>query len=286
MIRDPKEPPPFRGRTAALATRHDKLPLIAPAIKELLGMDVLEAPVDTDAFGTFAGDIHRVGSPTEVAIAKARAGMRHLGLDVGLASEGSFGPDPVSGLITRDTEFVVLVDSTLDLVIVEHDFSHDTVARRQTVDADTPLEALLVGFDVPRHAVIVMPEHDPAQACKGLRDVLAIERARTLACSRSETGAAVIMSDLRAHCSPSRQRVIQRAASRLALRAATPCPECQRPGWGRIEWLTGRTCAGCGGQVPSLVRGTLDGCEGCGATVETETDTAPVSPARCPVCNP
>lgn len=286
MIRDPKEPPSFQGRTAALATRHDKLPLIAPAIEGLLGMDVLEAPVDTDAFGTFAGDVPRVGSPTEVAIAKARAGMRHLGLDVGLASEGSIGPDPVSGLITRDTEFVVLVDSTLDLVIVEHDFSHDIVARRKTVDVDTPLEALLTGFDVPRHAVIVMPEDAPAQACKGLRDILAIERARALACSRSETGAAVIMSDLRAHCSPSRQRVIQRAASRLALRAATPCSECQRPGWGRIGWITGRTCAGCGGQIPSLVRGTLDGCEGCGATVETETETAPVSPARCPVCNP
>ncbi|HAN70836.1 MAG TPA: hypothetical protein DCQ36_04495, partial [Actinobacteria bacterium] len=77
---------------------------------DVLGMGVAEAAIDTDAFGTFAGDVPRVGTPTEVAIAKARAGMQLLGLDIGLASEGSIGPDPVSGLIMRDTEFVVLVD--------------------------------------------------------------------------------------------------------------------------------------------------------------------------------
>jgi hypothetical protein len=286
MIGDPQERSPFHGRTAALATMHDKRPLIAPAMGDVLGMGVVEAAIDTDAFGTFAGDVPRVGTPTEVAIAKARAGMQLLGLDIGLASEGSIGPDPVSGLIMRDTEFVVLVDSTLGLEIVEHHFGHDTVARRHVVDAQTPLEPLLHGMDVPRHAVIVMPDHDPTQARKGLRDIHEIDLARGLACANSPTGTAVIMNDLRAHCSPSRQKVIEQAARDLAARAATPCPECRQPGWGRIDWLTGRTCAGCGGDVPFLVRGTLDGCQGCGATVETQTQTAPVSPAQCPACNP
>ena len=40
-----------------MATMHDKLPLIGPAMADALGMTVRAAKVDTDRLGTFTGDI-------------------------------------------------------------------------------------------------------------------------------------------------------------------------------------------------------------------------------------
>ena len=52
---------PYRGRTAALATRHRKRPLIAAPLTALGLRVVVAGEVDTDQFGTFTGD--RVRTP-------------------------------------------------------------------------------------------------------------------------------------------------------------------------------------------------------------------------------
>lgn len=276
----------FDGRTAALATRHGKGALVAPAMQAVAGLQVEVAAIDTDAFGTFAGDVPRLGTPLETAIAKARAAMAELGTDIGLASEGTIGPDPVFGLLPRDTELVVLVDDRLDLVITGTAVSHDIVAARHVVTAEDDLGPALRQLDIPTHAVLVMPHGRPELARKGLVDPREIRDAVAAACADAEDDRAVITSDLRAHCSPTRQAVIRAAAAALAARAATLCPACARPGWGQIDWLLGRPCAGCGTVVADLVRGRVDGCEGCGTRVEVVTESSTVSPARCPRCNP
>ncbi len=46
----------------------------------------------------------------ETAVAKARLGMRQLGLPHGIASEGSFGPHPLVPFLAASTELIVLVD--------------------------------------------------------------------------------------------------------------------------------------------------------------------------------
>lgn len=50
---------------------------------------------DTDLLGTFTREIPRAGMQLEAARKKARIGMELSGLSTGLASEGSFGPDPM-----------------------------------------------------------------------------------------------------------------------------------------------------------------------------------------------
>ena len=72
---------------------HRKEEAIAPALMSALGLLVEPtAGLDTDQLGTFSGEIPRSGTMLEVAVRKARLGMSVMGLPLGLASEGTFGP--------------------------------------------------------------------------------------------------------------------------------------------------------------------------------------------------
>ncbi|HLP23650.1 MAG TPA: hypothetical protein VK139_06380 [Microbacteriaceae bacterium] len=95
--------------SAVLATIHGKLALIAPPLEQRLGWRVTEAAVDTDAFGTFSGEIPRRHGPRDIAVAKARAGLDVVPAKFGLASEGTIGPHPAMPLVTADTELIAVV---------------------------------------------------------------------------------------------------------------------------------------------------------------------------------
>lgn len=77
---------PYRGKPVALATKHDKQRAIAPALTVSPGLRVRLANVDTDALGTFTGEIARLGTPRETALAKARLGIEATGIPRGLGS--------------------------------------------------------------------------------------------------------------------------------------------------------------------------------------------------------
>jgi len=62
---------PYKNQRAVLTTKHDKLALIAPAMLETIGLEVSEVKLDTDQLGTFSGEIPRIGSPLDSAIANA-----------------------------------------------------------------------------------------------------------------------------------------------------------------------------------------------------------------------
>jgi len=57
-----------------MATKHDKTVLFGPALTEALGLEVIEAVVDTDVLGTFSGEIARVASPLDTALANGAQG--------------------------------------------------------------------------------------------------------------------------------------------------------------------------------------------------------------------
>ena len=86
---------PYAGITAVLATMHGKERVIAPAFEDVLGMRIVVPPgIDTDALGTFTGEVPRDGTMLEVAIRKARIGMKIAGHSIGIASEGTFARHP------------------------------------------------------------------------------------------------------------------------------------------------------------------------------------------------
>lgn len=277
--------PTYAGRTASLATRHDKLPLIAPALAESVQLLVVEVEVDTDRFGTFSGERARCGSALETAVAKARAGMAASGLSVGLASEGtisSLGLAPVH----LDTELVVIVDDDEGFVLAEYASSHAIVAHSFVIEPGREFderELSRTGF--PEHGLIVRTDGlETPHMTKGIheRDRLA----RAIA-DGFRTGAprVIVESDLRANHSPSRRPTIALAAQRLAERLARACPSCQCPGWGVVDVERGLPCSDCRAAT-DLVRAEIWGCPRCDHRTTVPLQAVFADPSRCGRCNP
>ena len=294
-------PLPYSDPRVALATLHGKADALAPALAAL-GLHVETIAVDTDALGTFAGDIERPGTPHEVVIEKARRGMMASGLTLGIATEGSFGPDPILGFLPLHTELLAFVDDQHGQTLVLEYAGHDTNWRTQAVRPGDDLSPLLTDIGAPGHAVLVKPNRWPPPAggmptshapgvmlpiAKGLRSIEAVTAAVEHLASASADGLARVEADLRAHMNPTRLSVIARLGEQLRARLATPCPHCGAPGFGRIAIETGLPCALC--DTPTdLVRVEIHGCGVCGDRVErpradglTRADAG-----HCPECNP
>ena len=275
----------YAGRRAALATRHGKQEVIAPVFRTVTGIEVELCDVDTDAFGTFAGEVPRLDTPRNTAIAKARAAVDASGLRLGVASEGTIGPDPLLPFTTSDLEIITFVDADAGLVITEWETSTDIVAFRQTIRPTDDLGDVMVRADFPRHGLIVRSHEGPgALIVKGITQES--ELIAAIAECAALNGTVVVESDLRAQFSPSRMAVIASCAARLAERLATPCPECSSPGWGRIEPARGVPCAACGQEVASAVRADRLGCPACPAQREIPRSQMEINPRWCSFCNP
>ena len=266
---------------------HGKGPVIEGPLARRFAGRVVSVQVDTDAFGTFTGERARTRSPMDTAIAKARAGMALTGFPLGLASEGSFGPHPLLPFVAADLELLVLVDDLHGIVITERARSLTPVHVRESVAPGQSLTHLIRRAQFPGHALTVRPDGPDAEwTHKALRQAPALHRAITAAAGRSPVGRAIVESDLRAHCSPTRRAVIAEAARRLAERAAVRCPACACPGWGVIEVRGGLPCASCRGDRTHAPRARVLGCPGCGHEVEVPVGPRVADPATCDDCNP
>lgn len=254
-------------------------------MREILGVDVRSMDVDTDALGTFTGEIERAGTMFEVAVTKARLGMAASGCSIGLASEGSISPASDLPWLIRDLELVVFVDDEKSLAIGELASSFDIVTVSEVVSPVDDLRNLTTRADFPRHALIVRPSvRDDDFVMKGIRRWDELNRSIAAAAARSADGRAHVETDLRAHMCPSRRPTIAEAARKLARRMACTCPRCECPGWGTIRFEAGATCSDCGAET-SVIRHEVQGCSSCTHEERTEIRAA-VDPSRCAWCNP
>ena len=279
---------PYAMRRVALATRHDKHLVIAPPFAARLAAQVVVADVDTDVLGTFTGDTPREGTAEATAERKARLGMAQLGCPLGVASEGSYGPDTRVPFIAGGVELLTFVDDERGLVVHEHmavpstNFSHRDVTAVEALGDWLPR----VGF--PDHALIVRPVggHDE-MITKGIRDSATLARAVQSAREASPAGLAHVATDMRAHCNPTRMASIAQLAERMAERLACACPHCASPGFGFVRLVGALPCRCCGAPT---ARGRYEewACATCHATEERPRRDGSVSadPGECPRCNP
>jgi hypothetical protein len=278
----------YAGRRAALATRHGKWGQVAPPLAGV-GLEVVVADVDTDAFGTFAGEVPRLGTPREVVERKARAAVAASGLDAGLASEGSFGPHPAVPLLTADLELVALVDDRHGVVVVGEALGVGTAAASVVLAPGPGLAEELAAFagrvGFPRQALVARPaDGSPRPVAKGLASLDDLTAQVLAAAGASADGRARVETDLRADRCPSRRPVIARAAARLAERLARRCPECAVPGYGTDRTEPGLPCAACA--APTEAAGwRVEGCPACGHRRRLRAE-GHADPATCPECNP
>ena len=276
---------PYFGKIAVLPTLHEKDSVITPIFQSELGIQVKVASIDTDQFGTFAGEIPRTMSQLDTAIAKARAAIASTGIPLAIASEGTIGPNPLIPIASSDLETMVFVDSEQELVIHESYRSEEITAARKIFRPGDNLDEFLRKADFPAHALIVRTEHAlPIPPVKGIRDrAVLVQAIHDLS---SDLGSVIVESDLRASFSPSRMRNIAACARLLARRIASLCPQCNTAGWGSVSPVFGLPCADCGSSVDSAVRADQYGCGKCEHR-QFFARAATVAEARfCDSCNP
>jgi hypothetical protein len=278
---------PYSGQVVVLTTKHEKLALIAPIIEVELGVKIVLHVGDTDQFGTFTGEIERTLSPQEAAIAKAKLGMSALGASLGIASEGSIGPDPLIPFTRSDIEYIALVDLDRDIEIVERYRSLQITAGEIVTEPGFDISSFLAKVDFPNHKLIAKPNDTKvAKTIKGIGALRDLEQAIENLASQSTDRKVFLQSDLRAHCSPSRQQNIIQATWLLAKRLNTLCPSCDCPGFGGKRYERGLYCSGCGELVATAVKFEVSGCVRC-PFEETGPQLAEFAdPSRCAGCNP
>ena len=278
---------PYTGRRIALLTQHGKEGAIASVLDAALGCRVERVSgFDTDTLGSFTRDIPRAGTQREAARKKARIGMELSGLPLGLASEGSFGPDPMTGMFAWNVELLVFIDDERGIEVTgvaqgKTNFSHLLTADWAAA------EAFARQADFPAHHLVVRPEHeDDPRMRKGIAAWTALEAAFISALAESANGQVFVETDVRAHTNPTRMHIIRLAAEDLAKKLCSLCPACGTPGFGIVERVTGLPCADCGAPTRET-RAEIHGCLKC-AHRETreQADRQYADPGRCDYCNP
>lgn len=276
---------PYINAVAALPTKHKKGLLIAPTFAEHLKMQIVELDIDTDQLGTFSGEIERTGSAREVVIRKAQMGISSGQYQISVASEGTIGADPFIPFINSDIEFMALVDQERALMIVESHRSTDIVAHTLNLARDTELEKFLAKADFPNHHLIVRAKENPNSFCvKGINNKNELDQA--IFTGLKDFPELVIESDLRAHCSPSRQKNIATLAEKLAIRLSNLCPGCAAPGWGLVSHIKGVPCHECGEISEAALAQEIQGCGSCDLTKPGKVLADSIDPAQCQLCNP
>jgi hypothetical protein len=277
----------YTGQRIALLTQHGKERVIAPVLEPALACRVERIDgYDTDQLGTFTRDTPRFGTQLEAARRKARIGMALSRLPVGLASEGSFAPDPVSGLFPWNVELLVLIDDRLGLEIVAVAQSAARSGQLLAADWDA-VASFATTQDFPAHRLVLRPQSpDDPRIRKGIADWSELRQLFAQCRAEAENGQVFVETDLRAFANPTRMHCIRSSAEDLLRRLRSSCPACGLPGYWIAERKPGLPCAEC--RTPTLVHHTeVWACVACGHRAESvRADRQYADPGECPCCNP
>lgn len=280
----------YAGETIYFATMHGKDELVAPLLRAR-GIGCQRVPIDTDRFGTFSGEIKREGSVLETLRRKISAAVAHTPQGrLYLASEGSFGPDPVFAIFQSDLESLLLWDRTLNLEIYAEHLCRSPRHAELTFDPIREPEKLapfLEHLDLSDHGVIVHPEGCFTPIVKGLHQMTEVAHAIQECVTQANSGKVVVSTDLRAHHNKTRRAAIIKAAEALITKLDSRCPQCQVPGFAVASGIPGLPCKGCGTPSPAS-KALLWECKRCHYTEEhpRADGRTTVSPAECELCNP
>jgi len=283
----PLPPLVYAGQRFALLTRHGKERVIAPVLEPALGCRIDRVTdYDTDQLGTFTREIPRLGTQTEAARRKARIGMARAGTAFGLASEGSFGPDPFTGMFSWNVEVLLFIDDRLGIEVCgvfqgAGRSDHLRAGEWPEVEAF----AREAGFPL-QHLVLRPRDENDARVRKGIATWPDLRAAFAWGKTESGNGRVFVEFDLRAHAHPERMENIRRAAEDLVVKLQSACPACGAPGYAALERVPGLPCAACGAPTREP-RAQVWGCPRCGR--REERDCAPgltADPGRCDHCNP
>lgn len=243
----------FRNRNLIIATKHSKEKVIAPLLEKALGVSCfVNTDFDTDALGTFTGEIERKLDPLAAARQKCLMAMEMSNCDLGIASEGSFGSHPSMFFVSADDEIVLFIDKKNNLEIVARELSVDTNFNGRTITTEEELLEFANHVKFPSHGIILRKtKADNSGILKNIRTLNELKKAfHTLF---ENFNSVFAETDMRASYNPSRMNVIESATRKLVEKINSCCPQCHTPGFGVTEVKKGLECNLCGAPTNSTL---------------------------------
>jgi|TARA_B110000902_G_C14152354_1_gene530022 hypothetical protein len=277
----------FKGRSLVIATKHEKEKVIAPLLEEALGV-VCFVPedFDTDTLGTFTGEIERKLDPISTARQKCLMAMKVCDCDLGIASEGSFGPHPSLYFVSADDEFLIFIDTKNNLEIIVRELSTETNFNQSEIKNEHELLAFADLVKFPSHGLILyQSKTDDSCIVKGITDLEDLKKSFNLMLEKCNTVYAE--TDMRAMYNPSRMTVIKNAAKKLVDKLDSCCPQCDIPGFGVTAAKKGLECSSCGSPTNSILS-FMYSCQNCDFEKEEmyPHKKRTEEPMYCDFCNP
>lgn len=277
----------YAGRRVALLTLHGKERVIAPILEPALGCLIEHVSgFDTDQLGTFTREKPRSGTQIEAARCKARKGMELAGVSLGIASEGSFGRDPFTGMLPWNVELLIWIDDDLGIEIVG--IAQGAASCGHLLSGDwQEVAAFAERENFPQHQLVLRPNgQDDPRIYKGIADWTHLRRCFDECLAQSGLRQVFVELDLRAFANSSRLKRIGEAAGDLLQRIQSRCPACEAPGFWIAERIPGLPCVACGLPTASY-REEIWKCQRCDHhAVKDRTDMVFEDPVRCSYCNP
>lgn len=276
---------PSANQAVIMATKHRKEVYLGQVLSDHWDVTVRAADVDTDQLGTFSGEIPRPGDvPTTLRKKVSLALANYPDAEVVVATEGSFGPDPVLGWIPLHEEVLLWAWPKLGKELFVAHRSHDTnFSSCQEPDlAAVRRWAERVGFPA---AHLILRRADGTVVAKGLNDPTELER-RWRETSAAH-GAPIVETDMRADRNPRRQEALRALAHKTMEALEARCPSCGFPGFVPRPASPGAPCRACGAPT-RLPRELRVECPECHAAQSHESphQLQGVDPGQCDRCNP
>ena len=277
----------FEGRRLVIATKHKKEIVIAPLLEKHLGVQCFVPDAfDTDTLGTFTGEIERKDDALTTVRKKCLLAMEKYHCDLGIASEGSFGPHPSIFMAHADDEFLIFIDKKNNLEIIVRELSLDTNFNATTVNCFQNLVDLVKTVGFPEHGVILkITTEEVPTIVKGIQSWELLEESfHMLAADNSQV---VAETDMRAMYNPTRMKVIEKAAHKLVEKIKSLCPQCHEPGFGVVYIKSGLPCEWCGSPTNST-KSHIYKCQKCNFEQENmfPNNKKTEDPMFCDYCNP
>jgi hypothetical protein len=281
----------FNNRVGILATMHQKERVIAPLMKQELGIKiVVPHNFNSDIFGTFTRDVNRPGTQIVTARLKAEKALDITGETLAIASEGIFAPHPSFPYIYSNRELVILLDRENDLEIIGEEFSTETNFNHQVVEnlQEAKDFARKVGF--PEHGLVVWFSESTSNCSQIIKGIITKEKfveAINLALNNSPDSKVHLETDMRALYNPTRMKNIEKATRNLIEKINNHCPKCSTPGWEITQRIPGLPCAICS-MPTTITRAVIYQCKKCGFSEEKLVfdEIKFAGPAQCMYCNP
>lgn len=215
----------------AFVTKHGKDAVILPILNKYYNITESETlAIDTDKFGTFNRLTKREGTATETLIRKIEAGKQESNADLIVASEGSFGPDPILPFLPLDAEQVALYEKRSNNIYIGEKLSNKT--NFSSLQATTLEEAFsfIDKQDIPKNNILIRKNEKSKNIFADFESKKQAKEIAEKVFSKGFKKQVFLETDMRSDRNQIRQSIIQDASEELVNNLKRICPGCESKG--------------------------------------------------------